>query len=77
MISQINQNSVRFVNMIYKYEPHVRNKCHDLLIIVYDLKKFKILNIKGADYRFYVFNMSRSDAINLSNNSWLDNKGVL
>ena len=46
-------------------------------MVVYDLKNFTMLNIKGVDYRFYVFNMSISDAINLLNNSWLDNKGVL
>ena len=45
--------------------------------IVYDLKKFVILNIKGVDCRCYVFNMSRSDAITLLNNSVLDNKVVL
>ena len=60
-----------------KYEPHVCNKCHDLPMVVYDLKNFMILNIKGVDYRCYVFNMSRSDAINLLNNSCLDDKGVL
>ena len=47
-----------------KYEPHVCNKCDDLLMVVYDLKNFMILNIKGVDYRCYVFNMSRSNAIN-------------
>ena len=36
-----------------------------------------ILNIKGVDYRCYVFNMNKSDAIKLLNNSALDNKGVL
>ena len=46
-------------------------------MIVYDLKNFMILNIKGVHYRCYVFNMRRSDAINLLNNSCLDNKGVL
>ena len=46
-------------------------------MVVYDLKNFMILNIKGVDYRCYVFNMSKNDAINLLNNSWLDNKGVL
>ena len=29
------------------------------------------------DFRCYVFNMSKNDAINLLNNSWLYNKGVL
>ena len=64
-----------FKDIGYKYEPHVCNKCYDLLMVVYDRKNFMILNIKGVDYRCYGFNMSRSDAINLLNNSWLDNKG--
>ena len=59
------------------YEPHVCNKCRDLLMAVYDLKNFMILNIKGVDYRCYVLNMSISGAINLLNSSWVDNKGVL
>ena len=66
-----------FKDIGYKFEPHVCNKCHDLLMVHYDLKNFTILNIKGVDYGCYVFNMSRSGAINLLNNSWLDNKGVL
>ena len=66
-----------FKDIGYKYEPHVCNKCHDLLMVVCDVNDFMILNIKGVDYRCYVFHMSRSDAINLLNNSVLDNKGVL
>ena len=46
-------------------------------MVVQDLKDLMILKIKGVDYRCYVFNMSRSDAIYLLNNSCLDNKGVL
>ena len=45
--------------------------------MVYDLNDFIILNIKGIDYRWYVLNMSKNDAIKLLNNSVLDNKGVL
>ena len=66
-----------FKDIGYKYEPQVCNRCHYLLMVVYDLKNFMILNIKGVDYRCYVFNMSRRDAISLLNNSWLDYKGVL
>ena len=47
-----------FKDIGYKYEPHVCKKCHDLLMVVYDLKNVMILNIKGVDYRCYVFNMS-------------------
>ena len=66
-----------FKDIGYKYEPHVCNKCYDLSMIVYDLNGFMILNIKGVDYRCYLFNMSTIDAIKLLNNSVLDNKGLL
>ena len=36
-----------------------------------------IFSIKGSDYRIHFWYMSKSDAINLLNNAWLDNKGVL
>ena len=81
-VSQINQKSDichywYFKDIGFKDESHVCNKCHDLLMVVYDLKNVMILNIKDVDYRCHVFNMSGSDAINLLNNSWLNNKGVL
>ena len=66
-----------FEDIGYKYQPYACNKCHDLSMVVYDLKEFMILNIKGVEYRCYIFNMSKNDAINLLNNSVLDNKGVL
>ena len=66
-----------FKDIGYKYEPYVCNRCHDLLMVVYDLKNFMNLNIKGVDYRCYIFNMSKNDAITLLNNSVLDNKGAL
>ena len=66
-----------FKDIGYKYEPYVCNQYHDLSMMIYDLNDFIILNIKGIDYRCYVFNMSKNNAINLLNNSALDNKGVL
>ena len=59
----------------YKYGPYVCNICHDLSMVVYDLNDFMVLSIKGIGYRCYVFNMSKSDAINVLN--LLDNKGAL
>ena len=66
-----------FKDISYKYQPLVCNGCHDLSMVVYNLENFMILNIKVVDYRCSVFNMSKSDAFKLLNNSWLDNKGVL
>ena len=36
-----------------------------------------IASIKGIDYRIHFWYMSKTGAINLLNNSWLDNKGIL
>ena len=61
----------------FKCQPYFCNKCHDLSMVVQDLKDLMILKIKGVDYRCYVVNMSKKDTISLLNNSVLDNKGVL
>ena len=66
-----------FKHIGYKCEPHVCNGCHDLLMVVYDLNDLMISNIKCVDYRCFVFNMSKNDAVKLLNNSLLDIKRVL
>ena len=45
--------------------------------MVCDLNDFIISNIKGVDNRYFVFNISQTDAIKLLNNSVVDNKGTL
>ena len=37
----------------FKFEPHVCNKCHDVLMAAYELKNISILKLKGVD--FFVF----------------------
>ena len=66
-----------FKDIGYEYEQYVCNVCHDLSMMVYDLDDFIILNIKGVDYRCFVFNMSKNTAIKLLNNSQLDDKSIL
>ena len=66
-----------FKDIGYKYEPYVCNKCHGLSMVAYELKNIAILNVKGVDYRCVLWNMTKNDAINVLNNYWLDNKGVL
>ena len=66
-----------FKDIGFKYQPYVCNKCHDLSVFVQGLKGLMMLKIKGVDYKCYVFNMSKKEAIKLLNNSQLDNKGVL
>ena len=66
-----------FKDIGYEYEPYVCNGCHDLSMMVYDLKNVAILNVKGVDYRCVLWNMTKYNEVNLLNNSWLDIKGVL
>ena len=62
-----------FKDIAFKFQPYACNGCHDLLMMIYDLDGFMILNIKGVDYRCFVCKISRSTAIKLLNNSQLDN----
>ena len=40
-----------FKDVGFKFEPHVCNKCHVVLMTAYELKNIAILNVKGADFR--------------------------
>ena len=40
-----------FKDLGFKFEPHVCNKCHDVLMTAYELKNIAILNVKRADLR--------------------------
>ena len=44
-----------FKDIAFEYQPYVCNKCHDISMVVYNLKDFMILNIKAVDYRCYIF----------------------
>ena len=61
----------------YSYEPEICNGCNDISMMVYELETIAILNVKGVDYRYVIWNMNRNDAINLLNNSKLYDKDSL
>ena len=61
----------------FKFEPHVCNKCHDVLMTAYELKNIAILNVKDADFKCILWVISRDEAVNRLNNSVLEDKGVL
>ena len=52
----------------FKFQPHVCNRCHDLLMMSMNLKAIAILNIKGADYCFIISGISKSETIKLIGN---------
>ena len=66
-----------FKDVEFKFEPHVCDKCHDVLMTAYQLKKIALLNVKGFDFRCILWGISRDEAINRLNNSVLEDNGVL
>ena len=66
-----------FRDIGYDFEQHVWNGCYGKLMMAYELKKNSILNIKGVDYRFVWWGISRNEAVNILNNSVLEDKGNL
>ena len=66
-----------FKDIGYKFESNVCNKYHDVLMTAYKLKNIAILNVKGVDYRCILWGNSRNEAVNILNNSVLEDKDVL
>ena len=66
-----------FKDVGFKSEPHVCNKCHDVLMNAYKLKNIAILNVKGVNFRCILWGISRDEAVNRLNNSVLEDKSVL
>ena len=48
-----------FKDIGYEYKQYVSNGCHDLSMMTYDLDDFMISNIKGVDYRCFLFKMGK------------------
>ena len=66
-----------FKNVRFKFELHVCNKCHDVLVTAYELKNIVILSVKGVDFRCILWGISRNEAVHGLNNSVLEDKGLL
>ena len=58
------------------YQPYVCNDCHHFSMTVMDLSDFFILNIKNNDYRVYISNIDKKEAMIILKKSNLDDKGV-
>ena len=52
-----------FKDVVFKFEKHVCNRCHDLLMIVHSLKNRAILSAKGAIFRCLLMGTSKNEAL--------------
>ena len=56
------------------YEPYLCNGCHDLMQKAMNFNDVAIVSIKENDCRIHIWYMSKDDAINIRNNSSLNEK---
>ena len=66
-----------FKDIRFKFEKHVCNKCHDLLMIAYSLKDIAILNAKGNTFNCILMGISKNEGLKGLNNSVTYDRGVL
>ena len=66
-----------FEDLGFKFEEHVRNKCHELLTMAYSLKNMAILNAKGATCRCILMGISKNEGLKRLNNSGTYDRGIL
>ena len=66
-----------FKDVGFKFEPHVCNKCHDVLMTAYELKNIAILNVKWVGFRCILWSISRDDTDNRLHNSVFEDKSIL
>ena len=66
-----------FKDIGYKFETHVGNGCHDILMMVCELKHVGIMNVNGVDYRCVLWRVTKNEASNILGNSKLNDKGTL
>ena len=65
-----------FFNYGFKFQNSVCNSCHDLTISYLNISDIVIITVKGVDYRCIIHGISKSEAINLLENSVLNDRGV-
>ena len=66
-----------FKDVGFKFEEHVCNRCHDLLMMAYSLKNIAILSAKGATFRCVLMGISKNEGLKRLNNSVTYDRGVL
>ena len=67
-----------FKDTSFSYEPNLCNGCHNLMQKALNFNNFAIVSVKGSDFQIHFWYVSRNDAINIMNNSNLNDKsGVL
>ena len=66
-----------FFNHRFKFLDSICNDCHDLTMLSVNISDIAIVTIKNVDYRCIIHNISKFEAINLLENSVLEDHGYI
>ena len=66
-----------FLNHGFKFQDSVCNGCHVFTILIVNVSDIVIITIKNVHYRCIIHNISKSETINLLENSVLENCGYI
>ena len=61
----------------FKFQDSVCNGCHDLTMLSVNISDIAIITVKNVDYRCIIYNISKSQAINLWESSVLEDRGYM
>ena len=66
--------SLFLLNYGFKFQDYVCSGCHILTMLSVNTSDIAVITVKNLDYRCIIHNISKSEAINLSKNSVLENR---
>ena len=69
--------SLFLLNYGFKFQDYVCSGCHILTMLSVNTSDIAVITVKNLDYRCITHNISKSEAINLSKNSVLENRRYL
>ena len=66
-----------FFNHGFKFQDSICNDCHDLTMLSVNISDIAIITIKNVDYCCIIHNISKSEAINLLKNYFVEDGGYI
>ena len=72
-----NKSNYWVFNYVFKFQDYVCNGCHDLTMLSVNIKDIDIIAVKNIDYRCIIYNISKTEAINLLRNSVLPSRAYI
>ena len=66
-----------FFNQGFTFQVFICNGCHILRLLCLNISDTAIITVKNVDYRCIINNISKTEAINLLENSVLEDRGFI